>query len=199
MNFVLILLLCYVRNITNTDSDNNLCDNSGVRRNLQVGAAGEGLSTGLHVGQVLVGAQALVLLKVGEELQQITREVGDGGLGNEAVDGHLAVGAGVKLPVDTVDVGGGDGRAGGGDGTSTAEGSKPDHDLVLLVAIGGGAGEEVVGDISNDVVVGVAGQSQIWISISSRSSFDTNLQLKLDLMLFTALSLRAEKFRATLA
>lgn len=140
--------------------DSNLCDNSGVGGDSQVCGTSERLSTGLHVSQVLAGAETLVLLKVSEELQQITREVGDGRLGDEAVDGHAAVGAGVQLPVDTVDGDGGNSRTGGGDGAGAAEGSKPDHDLVLLVAISGGAEEQVVGDISDDVGVGVADSGQ---------------------------------------
>lgn len=110
----------------------HLCNNGRVRGGSQRGSTSERLSTSLDINKVQARAQALVVDQVGEELKHVTGEAGNGGLGDEAVDGHRPVGALVQLPGDTVDGSGSNGRAGGGDRASTAQGSEPDHDLVLV-------------------------------------------------------------------
>lgn len=97
----------------------------------------------------------MVVDQIGVEGLQVTGEVGDAAAGNEGVDLHAAVQAIVKLPGVAADGDSGDGASGGGDGTGTSEGSKPDHDFVLVAACGGAAGEHVVGDISDDIGAGV--------------------------------------------
>lgn len=106
------------------------------------------------MSEVQARAETLVVLKVSEEIKQITREVSNGRGSDKAVDSHAAVRALVQLPGNTVDGDSGDGRAGGGDRASTAQSSEPDHDLVLLATVSSGAQEHVVGDVSDDVGVG---------------------------------------------
>lgn len=125
-------------------------------RGLHVSLASEGLSTSLNINQVQAGAEALVLDKVGEVLKHITREAINGGLGHEAVNGHLAVGPAPNLEGDSIDGDRANRRAGGGDRASITQGSEPDHNLIFLASVGGGAEEHVVGDVSNHVGVGVA-------------------------------------------
>lgn len=87
---------------------------------LHVSLASEGLSTSLHINQVQAGAEALVLDQVGEALEHIAREAINGGLGNEAVNGHLAIGPLPNLEGDSTDGDRSNGRAGGGDRASIA-------------------------------------------------------------------------------
>ena len=134
----------------------HLCDNSRVRRDLQISSTSERLSTSLHINQVQAGAKTLVVLKVLEELQQITREASNGRRSNEAVNSHATVGTNINLPRDTVDSNSGDRRTSRRNRTSTAQRSKPDHNLILLASASARAQEHVVGDISDDIGVGVA-------------------------------------------
>lgn len=123
---------------------------------IHVSLASEGLGTSLDINQVQTGAEALVLDKVGEVFEHVTREAVNGRLGNKAVNGHLAVGSLPNLEGDVADGDRGNGGTGGRDRASIAHSSEPDHDLILLTSISGGAEEHVVGDISNHVGVRVA-------------------------------------------
>jgi hypothetical protein len=160
----------------------HLRNNGRVSGGSQLGSASEGLSTSLDINKVQARAQALVVDQVGEESEHVTGEAGDGGLGDEAVNSHGAVGTLVQFPGDTVDGGSGNRRAGGGDRASTTQGSEPDHDLVLVRARGTGAQEHVVGDIRDDAGGGVAVDIAFVISHSAsipilcgQHSLQTNL------------------------
>lgn len=130
-------------------------DGEGGGGELGVGA-GEGLGAGADALDVLAGAQALVGGEVVDEVLEVGVEGLGLGAGDEGEDGHLAVGPAVEVERDAADGGGGDLAAGRRDGAGAAEGGQPDHDLVLLVAARGRAGEEVVGDVGDDVAAGVA-------------------------------------------
>ena len=127
-----------------------------VRRDGELSSAGKGLSASLHVDQVQARAQTLVVDEVGEEVKQVSGEAGSGGCGNEAVDGGIPVGARVELELDAGNGSGSNGGASRGDWSCTTQRCKPDHNLVLVGAIGGGAEEHVVGDVGDDVGGGVA-------------------------------------------
>lgn len=135
---------------------NDLQKFNPVVGNGQLGSTGERLSAGLHSLQVLVVGQTLVLDEVIEEVQQVTTEVSNGRLGDEAVDSHLTVRTDPDIPLDTVEGDRSDALAGRGDGAGTTQGSKPHHDLVLLAAGRSRTEEQVVRDIGDDVGVGVA-------------------------------------------
>lgn len=135
----------------------DLLDRDGVRAGGEdsIGTS-EGLGTGLQLGDVLGVGDALIVDEVGEELHQVAAERLDLAGGDERVDGRVAVGARVQGPRAAGNGGGGDGGAGGGDGAGTAQGGEPDHDLVLVGAVGGGGQPQVVGHIGDDVRASVA-------------------------------------------
>ena len=90
-----------------------------------------------------------------DKLHQITIETVNLLLGDKAEHIHLAVLAVVQLPAVASQGDGSNGAASGGNGTSAAESTDPDHDFVLGVTTGFGGGEEVVGDVCDEVVAGV--------------------------------------------
>lgn len=81
--------------------------------------------------------------------------MGDGS--DEGKDGSRAIGAFIEFPRHAADGWRGDGRATGGDRPRAAEGGEPDHDFVSVGAGGAAGGEQVVGDVGDDVGTGVAG------------------------------------------
>lgn len=177
----------------------NLCHNSRVRRNSQSRrGTSERLSASLHINQVQARAQTLVINQVSEEIQQITRERSGGGASDEAVHGHIAVGSLVQAEADAADGGGRDGRASRRNGARAAQRRKPDHDLVLVGAGGGGRQEHVVGNVGHDVGGGVAGLVSMCHGVVGRTR-GTYLHFQVDLMLLIALSCLAVNCRAALA
>lgn len=113
----------------------NLDNRGRVRRHLQIGATSERLGAGLDSEQVQAGAQTLVVLKVREEVTQVTRVAIDRGLSNKAVHSHGAVGANPHIPRVTADGDSSNGRAGARDRARSAQSTQPYHDLVLLATI----------------------------------------------------------------
>lgn len=110
----------------------------------------EWLGAGTDRQEVLRRGQTLVSLEVAEEVKQVTTECRDLALGDEAVYGRIAVGPAVQLEGVAVEGRRGNGRSCRGDGASTSDGGKPDHDFVLVRAGRRGRGEHVVGHIGNN-------------------------------------------------
>lgn len=105
-----------------------------------------------NASKILAAWQPLVRLKELEERDQIATEVRDLLLCHETEDCRASIGPLEQFP----------GRAsdsrcshwcstilsiGRGDRAGTAEGGEPDHDFVLMGAVGGGGGEHIVADI----------------------------------------------------
>lgn len=116
----------------------------------------ERLGTRTNRLQNLAGRQTLVTAKVNQERIQITVEAIDRADSNEREDSHLSIGAFVQLKLLAGNRDGGDGTASRGDGTSATKSRQPDHDFVLGGAGGRCTGEEIVGDVGDDVRPGVA-------------------------------------------
>ena len=133
-----------------------LRDGGGVLAGGQHDAAAlEGLGAGTDTLEDLGTVDALLGDQVLGEGGQVAAEVVDVAGGDEAEDVHVAVHAVEEVPRGAEDVDGGDGAAGGGDGAGAAEGAEPDHELVVGVAVGRLAGEEVEGDVGDEVTAGV--------------------------------------------
>lgn len=111
----------------------------------------EWLSPRLEDGEPLRGGEALVLLEVLEEREDVPGERSDCRLGDEGEDRRRAVRAGEELPGLPPDGGRRDGcRAGGGDGAGAAESVEPDHDLVVIRTAVRRRSHQVVRHISDD-------------------------------------------------
>lgn len=137
-----------------------LLDGHGVRGGGEDGiGAGKGLGTSLQLGDVLAVGDALVVDEVGEELVHVAAPRLDRAGGHKRVDGDVAVGARVEVPGGATNFGLGNGRAGGRDGAGTAQGGEPDHNLVLVAAVGGRGEPQVVRHIGDKVGTGVAVKS----------------------------------------
>lgn len=118
-------------------------------------ATGERLSASSNTGQDLAAGHTMLASNLLDKLHQIAIEAVNLLLGNKAEHIHLAVLAVVQLPAVASQGDGSNGAASGGNGTSASESTDPDHDFVLGVTASFGGGEEVVGDVCDEVVAGV--------------------------------------------
>lgn len=118
-------------------------------------ATAEGLSTSTNRLQNLRTGQTLVATEVDQELVQITVERVNRVDSDEREHGHLTVRSLPQLELLAGNSDGGNGTASGGDGACATKSGQPDHDFVLGVTGGGGAGEKVVGDIGDNGGAGV--------------------------------------------
>lgn len=105
-----------------------------------------------NASKILAARQPLVRLKELEEGDEITIEVSDLLLCHETEDCRAPIGPLVQFPGRASDSccshwGSAILSIGRGDGAGTAEGGEPDHDFVLMGAVGGGGGEHIVADI----------------------------------------------------
>lgn len=115
----------------------------------------ERLSSSSHTGQDLGLRQTMLARHLVNKRHQITVEAVDLLLSDKAEDVHLAVLAVVQLPAVASEVDGSNGASRSGNRASATEGTNPDHDFVLWVAIDLGRGEEVVGDVCDEIAARV--------------------------------------------
>lgn len=117
----------------------------------------ERLSTGLEASSNIAAGNTLALGEVCKERKKIALKVTLVLGSNERVNGRIAIRSTEELPLRTVD---GQRRKGSRarirDRSSTAVGSNPDHDLVLVSSANRGSKPKIVGDIGNHVGSGVA-------------------------------------------
>jgi len=114
-------------------SHNHLGHSQAISCSRQFGiAARERLSAGAGAGKELAAGHSLLARQVPHKVHEVTREVVLLRSCDEAEHIDIAVLAVVKLPAGTCKRDSSDGAASRGNGTCAAEGSKPDHDLVLV-------------------------------------------------------------------
>lgn len=97
----------------------------------------ENFCTGLNIDQVLTAREALVVDQVLQEVVEITRVARDRTRCYETVDREGSIGTNPQIPANAINCDCGDWRATGSQGSSSSNGRKPDHDLVVgrLIAI----------------------------------------------------------------
>lgn len=123
-----------------------------VRRGKLSVRPSERLSSCTNRYQILAILESLTLNQIAKEIHQVATETADvGSIRSKAVDLINAIAAIPQLPRVACNGDGSDGRAGGRNGAGTAQSGEPYHDFVFVFAAGGGGGEDVVGDVGDDV------------------------------------------------
>lgn len=90
----------------------------------------KGLSSSRYLFHILTSRKALTLNQIVEKVHEIRIESGLLVFGNEAEDSPGGIGTFEKLPDSASNINSRDRTSGTRDGTSTAKGTEPDHDLV---------------------------------------------------------------------
>lgn len=130
--------------------------NQAIRRSKLGVRTSKRLSTSTNRNKVLAVLESLTLNQISKEIHQITTETSNiGSVGSEGVNLIDTIASIPQLPAVASNSDCSNGLAGLRDGAGATEGGQPDHDFEFVLAACGGRGEDVVGDVGDDVAAGL--------------------------------------------